>query len=150
MGRLFGGGALLLVALFMLSGFLRSDVDPSAPATFLALLIGVGLPAGAGAALIMGHLRRGGAASQRIERLRQESQLAEVLRLAAARDGRLTVVEVVTDLAVSPETAKEVLDVLMRRDLADIEVTESGVLVYVFRDVQLLPEKLRSRGILDD
>ena len=150
MGRLFGGGALLLVALFMLIGFLRSDVDPSAPATFIALLIGVGIPVGAGAALIVGQLRKTGAGAQRLERLRRESQLAEVLRLAAARAGRLTVVEVVTELAISPENAKEVLDLLMVRDLADIEVTESGVLVYVFRDVRLLAEKQRSRGILDD
>jgi hypothetical protein len=145
-----GGGALLLVALFMLIGFLRADVDPYAPATLLALLIGVGLPAGAGAALIVGQLRKAGTGAQRVERLRQESQLAEVLRLAAARAGRLTVVEVVTELAIAPETAKEVLDVLMTRDLADIEITESGVLVYVFRDVRLLEEKQRSKGILDD
>jgi hypothetical protein len=150
MGRLFGGGALLLVALFMIIGFLRSDVDPSATATLIALLIGAGIPAGAGAALIVGQLRKKGVRAQRIERLRQESQLAEVLRLAAARAGRLTVVEVVTELAIPPETAKETLDVLMTRDLADIEVTESGVLVYVFRDVRLLQEKLRSKGILDD
>ena len=45
MGRWFGGVGLLLLALFMLVGFLRADVDASAPATLVAVLIGVGLPA---------------------------------------------------------------------------------------------------------
>ena len=33
---------------------------------------------------------------------------------------------------------------------AEIEVTESGMLVYAFPDVQRLPEKGMSRGILDE
>jgi hypothetical protein len=36
-GKNFGGGALIAVALFMLVGYLRSGVDPWAPATVLAL-----------------------------------------------------------------------------------------------------------------
>lgn len=149
MGKLIGGGALLLVALLMLVGFLRADVDPSAPATILALLIGVVVPAGAGVALIRARLRAGGAASQRREQLVRETLAAEVLRLAGQHDGRLTVVEVVTELAVPPETAKEALDGLMTRDFADLEVTDSGVLVYVFGDVRDLPEKAKSRGLLE-
>lgn len=149
MGKLIGGGALLLVALSMLVGFLRADVDPSAPATILALLIGVAVPAGAGMALIRAHMRVGGTASRRREELVRETLAAEVLRLAGQHDGRLTVVEVVTELAVPPETAKEALDRLMTRDLAELEVTESGVLVYVFGDVRDLAEKANSRGLLE-
>ncbi|MGH7576006.1 MAG: hypothetical protein ACREM1_12890 [Longimicrobiales bacterium] len=149
MSKIIGGSALLLVALLMLVGFLRADVDPSAPATILALLIGVVVPAGAGAALIRAQMRSGGTAARRREELARETRAAEVLRLAGQHGGRLTVVEVVTELAVPPETAKEALDQLMTRDLAEIEVTESGMLVYVFGDVRDLSEKTKSRGLLE-
>lgn len=46
-GKLLGGSALLAVALFMVVGFLRADVNPAALRTMVALLIGAG-PAAAG------------------------------------------------------------------------------------------------------
>lgn len=148
MGRWFGGGGLLLLALFMLVGFLRADVDASAPATLIAVLIGVGLPAAGGVALIArpGARRR---LEQRREELRRQTLEAEVLRLAARHGGRLTVVEVVTELAVDADGAKQVLDALMVRGLAEIEVTDSGMLVYTFHDVASLPDKSSARGLLE-
>ncbi len=70
--------------------------------------------------------------------------------MAARGDGRLTVVEVVAELAVPDDTAKQALDALMTRELAEIEITDSGVLVYAFHDIQHLSEKPRARGLLDD
>ncbi|HEX7089523.1 MAG TPA: hypothetical protein VF192_05265 [Longimicrobiales bacterium] len=148
MGRWFGGGGLLLLALFMLVGFLRADVDASAPATLVAVLIGVGLPAFGGVALIArpGARRR---LARRREELRRQTLEAEVLRLAGRHGGRLTVVEVVTELAVDADDAKQVLDALMVGGLAEIEVTDSGMLVYTFRDVASLPHKSSARGLLE-
>ena len=149
MGNLLGGSALLLVALFMIVGFLGADIDVSAPATLLAALVGIGLPAAGGVALLARHFGAGRRRESRREQLRRQTVDAEILRLAAQRGGKLTVVEVVTELALTPQAATESLNALMTRDLADIEVTESGVLVYSFRDVQHLPEKTDSRKILD-
>jgi hypothetical protein len=149
LGKLWGGGALLLIALLMVVGFLRSDVDVSAPATLIAVLIGVVLPAGGGVALLASHFGAGRRIDQRREQLRRQTIEAEILRLAAQRHGKLTVVEVVTEMALTPEAATESLNALMARDLAEIEVTDSGVLVYAFHDVQHLPEKADSREILD-
>jgi predicted ArsR family transcriptional regulator len=72
------------------------------------------------------------------------------MRLAARRGGRLTVVEVITELAVSTEAAKESLDALAMQEVADMEVTDSGMLVYAFRDIQNLSQKENAKGILDD
>jgi hypothetical protein len=147
--KLLGGSALLVIALLMVVGFLRADVDVSAAATLVAALIGILLPAGAGMALLASHFGAGRRVAHRREQLRRQTIDAEILRLAAQRGGKLTVVEVVTEMALTPDVATETLNALMARDLADIEVTESGVLVYTFRDVQHLPEKATSREILD-
>lgn len=149
MGRLWGGWALIAVALFMVMGFLRADVDPTALATLVALVISAGIPAAGGVWLLARHHGWGSGATERREALRRDTLEAEVLRMAGRHEGRLTAVEVAGELAVSTDTAKGLLDELMARELADIEVTESGVLVYAFHDVKHLGEKERARGLLE-
>ena len=143
------GFALIALSLFMLLGFLRSDADTGAPATIAALLITVALPALGGIALLTKRFRRSGRLAERREVLRQQTYESEILRLAAQRQGRLTIVELVTEFAITPEKANELLESLMVRQLADVEVTDSGVVVYVFHDVKHLADKPRARGILD-
>ena len=149
MGRLWGGGALIAIALFVVLGFVRSDVDPRALATIVALVIGAGLPAGGGMWLLARHFGGRRRIGRRREQLRRDTIEAEVLKMAARHDGRLTAVEVSGELAVSPATAEEVLNGLMTRELAEIEITESGLLVYTFYDVRHLSEKRAARGILE-
>ena len=143
------GFALLALAGFMLLGFLRSDAERGAPAAIAALLITVALPALGGIALLTKRLRGGARLAERREVLRQQTYESEILRLAAQRQGRLTAVELVTEFAVTPEKANELLESLMVRQLADVEVTDSGVVVYVFHDVKHLADKPRARGIFD-
>jgi hypothetical protein len=142
------GFALLALSLFMLLGFLRSDADLGTP-TIAALLITVALPALGGLALLTKPFRRGARLAERRELLRQQTYESEILRLAAQRQGRLTAVELVTEFAITPEKANELLESLMVRQLADVEVTDSGVVVYVFHDVKNLADKPHARGILD-
>jgi hypothetical protein len=89
--KFFGVGLLLLSAL-MLFGFLRSDVDPSAPATVIALLIVVGLPALGGGALHWKQFGDPARLPQRRDELRRQTLQAEVLKLAGRHQGKLTVV----------------------------------------------------------
>ena len=148
MAKLFGV-ALLALSLFMLLGFLRSDADVGTPATIAALLITVALPAVGGIALLTAPLRRRGRLATRKEVLWQQTVEAEILKLAAQREGRLTAVEVATEFALPPEKAKELLEALMVRDLADIQVTDSGVVVYAFHDIKHLADKPHAKGVLD-
>ena len=149
MGRLAGGVALLGVALFMVTGFLRADVDPFAPATLFALLIAAGLPAAGGGWLLARHFGAGRRIEGRREQLRRDTLEAEILKMAERYGGRLTAVEVAGELAVPSTTAEELLNELMRRELAEIEITDSGVLVYAFHDVRHLSEKESARGLLE-
>ena len=149
MGKLVGGSALLLVSLLMFAGFLGSNRDASVGATIAALGIAVLLPAAGGAALIAAYFRGKGRLANRKHALRQQTVEAELLLLAGKRGGKLTIVEAVGELALTPEDAKEALDALARRGLADFEVTDSGVIVYAFHDLQRISEKGQSKSILE-
>jgi hypothetical protein len=150
MSTLISGVALIGVSLFMLLGFFSSGAAMSLPVAGLTLLVGVGIPGGAGVLLIRSYFRRRAGFLEHRERLRLETQGSEIVRLAARNAGKLTVVEIVAELALDSESAEAVLQRLVEQGVADIEITESGVLVYTFPDVQRLPEKERSKGILDD
>jgi hypothetical protein len=149
MGKTVGGASLILLALLMVYGFMRSDLSLTAPATIGALLITVGLPAFGGLALLTGRFRGGRRLDERREQLRQQTIESELLRLAGERGGKLTVVEAVRDLALTPEAATQAFNALHAKELAEIEVTDAGVLVYSFHDLQRLGDKARSKNILD-
>ncbi|MBR9990483.1 MAG: hypothetical protein KFH98_12050 [Gemmatimonadetes bacterium] len=145
MGRIVGW-LLLALAGFMLVGYLGADVEGGS--ALFALLITVLLPAAGGVALLTGRVRGFAPAPRRAE-LRQQTLEAELLRIAGARGGRLTIVEAVTELAVTSDDAKQALDALAVRGLADFHVTDSGVVVYVFHDLEHLGDKSDARGLLE-
>jgi hypothetical protein len=147
MNRTTGGIALLVVAGLMFLGFMRSNASISAPATIVALLLTTVAPAIGGVALIRGT---GTGRSRRLDQLRDQTIDAEILRLAVSEGGKLTAVEVATALTLTPEVAKEKLDALVGRDVADIAVTERGVVVYTFHDAKHLGGKSDAKGVLDD
>ncbi|MDE2944064.1 MAG: hypothetical protein OXT63_07620 [Gemmatimonadota bacterium] len=149
MGKLIGGVALLGLALFMVVGFLRSGADPLALRTLFALFIAAGLPAAGGGLLLAHHFGIGRRIEHRREELRRDTLEAEVLKMAGRHGGRLTAVEVAGELAVPTTTAEELLNELMAREMAEIEITDSGLLVYTFHDVRHLSEKETARGLLE-
>lgn len=65
----------------------------------------------------------------------------DVLQLARKKGGRLTVLEVVTELEVGVDQAETVLEDLQVRGIAGILVSDSGLMVYSFHELQHLGEK---------
>ncbi|HEX2188946.1 MAG TPA: hypothetical protein VHG51_08625 [Longimicrobiaceae bacterium] len=149
MNKLLAAFGLAAVALFMLLGFFSSGAVSGAPATLAALALTVGLPAAGAGLLVRSHYAERARLGGRRAQLRQQTVDAEILRLAAERGGRLTAVEVATELAITPEAAKEALDGLAVRGQAEIEVTDAGLLVYGFWDVRHLGGKSSAKGVLD-
>ncbi len=149
MAKVIGGGALIAVALFMLLGFFNVSRPLSAPAAVATLLFTVVLPGTAGIALMRSHFAAKGRSAQRRDDLRRQTQEAEILKAAQELGGRLTVVEVTARLALPATTVESLLAGLHERGLAEIEVTDEGLIVYRFPDVQLLPGKATSRDVLD-
>lgn len=133
----------------MLLGFLSSDVVLHAPATLAALALTIGVPALGAGLLLRSHYAERAHIGNRRALLRQQTLETEVLRLAGERGGRLTAVEVATQLGITPETAKEVLDALMLREHADLAVTDAGLLVYTFYDIRHLGGKNSAKGLHD-
>ena len=146
MSRRFVGIGLLVLAGLLGWGFLRSGASITAPATLAALLITVVGPAVGGVVLL-----RGGsiARSRRLDQLRQQTIEAEILKLAVNEGGRLTAVEVATTLGLTPEMAKEALDSMVTRDVADMAVTDRGVIVYTFHEAKYIEGKGDAKGVLD-
>lgn len=152
MGRKIFGTVLLLVALFMAFGFFRARPDAGATLV-VTLLIAVVLPAAGGVYLWWSASADRAAALAGLRRhkallLRQTLQ-AELLKLAERRGGKLTVVEAVGELAFDADTVGEALEAMAVEGLAEVEVSESGVIVYAFRDVIHLGEKAEAKGVLD-
>ena len=146
MNRTTGGIALLVVAALMFLGFMRSNASLATPATIVAVLLTTVAPAIGGIALLRGG---GTARTRRLDQLRQQTIDAEILRMAVTAGGSLTAVEVATALALTPEMAKESLDALVARDVADIAITERGLIVYTFHDAKHLGGKSAAKGVLD-
>jgi hypothetical protein len=149
MAKLLGGAALIAVALFMLVGFFNVSRPLSVPAAIATLLFTVVLPGAAGIALLRSHVAARGNLARRRDDLRRQTQEAEVLKLAQVHEGKLTVVEVATRLALPTSAVEQLLAGLHERGLAELEITDAGLIVYRFPDVQSLPSKGTSRDVLD-
>lgn len=147
--KLLAGFSLVGISLFMLLGFFSADLAVSGLAKALALLVSVGIPGTAGAAILATHFRGGRSLDARREQLKLQTQEAELLRMAGEHAGRLTVVEVVRELAMSHADAETLLKSTVQRGVAEIEITDDGLLVYRFPDIQLLGGKSTSKGVLD-
>jgi hypothetical protein len=140
---------LLLVSAFMLLGFVRSDASFAAVNTIVAVLLTVVLPAAGGVALLRTANAHGRRSGSRADLLRRTTIESEILRLAMLHDGRLTAVEVASALALTSEESKTVLDGLVLREVADLDITDAGVLVYSFHDARHVGDKHSARGLLD-
>ena len=134
MGRKIGGIALLVVAALMLLGFARSSAALTSPTALFALFLVVVMPAVGGVALLRGSLGRN--STKRMAQLRQQTIDAEILRVAMGRGGRLTAVEVASTLGLAADESKAALDDLVQRQVADLEVSDEGVLIYTFHEAR--------------
>lgn len=124
--------ALFAVAAFMLLGFSLSEQEQSAGVTAFSLALTVALPVAVG----IGLLRSAPRNPARLQQLREQTIDAEILRLAIARQGRLTSVEIASQLGLAEGDISRSLDAMVRREVADIQVTDDGVLVYTFHDAK--------------
>ncbi len=150
MGKLIGGGGLIAIALFMLLGFANASGNMSALVAGITFLIIVVAPAIGGAALLRSHFQEQSRLQRQKSGLRDRTIEAEIVKLAESKGGKLTVSEVVSGLAMDLDEAKTALDSLHQNSVADIELTEDGMMVYTFFEAKHLPGKSTSRGVLDD
>jgi hypothetical protein len=126
----------------------RADVSFGHLSVVVAFLLTVAGPAAGGIALLRSSSARALSPGRR-DALRRQVLESEILRIAATRGNRMTVIELVTELSLTAEEAKAVLDDMMARSLADIEITDGGGIVYTFPDLEQLGERDRTRKLLE-
>ncbi|RMH18425.1 MAG: hypothetical protein D6696_13085 [Acidobacteria bacterium] len=149
MAKLLGAVSLALLGLAMLLGFLRAEPDAGPLAIALAFAIVVVLPLGAGSWLAYAWLAERRGRRARRQRLRRQTLESELVRLARLHHGKLTVVEAVAATGLDAATVEGALQSLHNQGLVEIELGDSGTLVYAFPDVQHLEEKATARRVLD-
>ena len=150
MKRLIGGSALIGLSLFMLLGFTKAKLPTSRVVKLFTFGIAVVLPLGTGVGLLYGH--RGPNKrylDSRQTELRSRTLQSDILKLAIVHKGKLTAVEVAAELGIDLASATQHLKLLTHQDLAELQITESGTLVYAFQDIQALSEKMTSQRISD-
>ncbi|CAN5444897.1 hypothetical protein BH09GEM1_BH09GEM1_07700 [soil metagenome] len=133
MGRKLGGIALLVIPALMLLGFAWSSA-PVTPVALFAILLVVVLPAINGVASLRDSLRHN--SDTRLTQMHRETFDAEILRVAMERQGRLTVVELASTLRLATGESKAALDDLVQRQVADLEVSGEGGLIYTFHEAR--------------
>jgi len=152
--RLAGGILLLMVATFMLIGVLAGGGHGhSFGINVFVFLLTVVFPGTTGLMLLRQHLRQLPASAAAPALAAPAPAVApdhEILRLAERKSGRLTVVEVVAETTLpTVEAAEAAMTSLVERGLAEPQVTDSGLIVYAFPDIQRLKDKGTGRDVLD-
>lgn len=140
--------ALAALALLMLVGSLRADVS-GAPAVIAFVLVVV-LPGLGSGLLLRSHFAQERRRGKRHARLRRESIEAELLKVASESGGRLTLAEFIAATAIDAASTQEALDSLHDQGLTDVELTDGGQIVHVFRNLLGAEDKDETRGVLDD
>lgn len=150
MVRIVIGVTLLLVASLMGIAFLSgsASAQPIGIQIFAAVISSV-VPGLAGLALMRQGRRalRGVPDAAAVPIAPPEVQ---VVRLAARKSGRLTVVEVIAETSLGAEDAEAALAKVVEQGLAEPQVTDKGLIVYVFPDVEQLKDKKGARGLLEE
>jgi hypothetical protein len=146
-----GAGMILIgLGLLMAIGVSRAKLPPNPVVTGLTIGISVILPIAVGIGLVASTGQRTQKSlDPAIAARRSQTIQAEMVKLAIAQGGALTVVEVVSTLGIDSQTATQELTALTYQQIAELEMTDSGLMVYRFPDVQSLPEKYHSKRIAD-
>lgn len=145
--KLFIASLLLLFATISLVALFET-VEPNIASIIAVLIVGmlfVGVPVWFAIKLLRG--RRGGKSPSQPDA--KGGLEVEVLKLARRLDGRLTAMEVVTELGVGIDRAEAVLKDFNKRGIAGVLISDSGLLVYSFQDLENLDEKDSARPLLD-
>lgn len=132
-----GGGMFVVMAIADLLGAGARDTETGVAVALLVLFSGVGY----GGALLF---RSGRRSARLAARAGAEALERRVLDFARAHDGRVTLAEVAEACDVPVTEAKALLDALTKQGVADLTMTDQGILVYRFSGFLSAAEKAKA------
>lgn len=141
------GIALMTLGGLMALGFTQASLSQGPLVIFLSLCITVFLPLGGGFYLLKQSNTQNKSLLASKSQLAQKTLQAEILRLAATQQGRLTILEVTQAFALSAEQAEAALDALALDQVAEHQLTDDGLLVYTFPGIQQQAHKNQAKRI---
>ena len=106
------------------------------------LTVGLALLASGQLGFWFGHLIHKSA-----NRKRTAKDQNRLLRLARSKGGSLTVLEAATDLRLTVDKTEDMMRELAARGHAEVRVSESGLLVYHFAEIEYASEKSGARPV---
>jgi len=106
------------------------------------VVAGLSMLAGGQLGFWAGHLIQKSA-----DRKRSAKDQNRLLRLARSKGGILTVLEAATDLRLTVDKTEEMMRELAARGHAEMRVSESGLIVYHFAEIELESEKFGARPV---
>ena len=125
----FLGVVLIVIGLFMTAGAVGNMMDPENGRTTGEWLVWTfflgGVPLVAG--FLICRKMKCKAANRTAERRERE-----ILRLAKANNGRLTIADVSLNMTLTAEEAQSLLESCYLNNLAQIEAADSGLVTYIF------------------
>jgi hypothetical protein len=130
------GGILMAVGAFFVLGFTitLSKAGFGAGDVMGLFLLGLG-PIAGGGAMIRSHIRAKQHALQAHERDVFARREKEIIQLAQARRGRLSIPDIVAGTSLSTADAEAVMRDMTTKGYVDMQVTDAGVIVYEFYEI---------------
>lgn len=147
MNKAIAGSLLSGLSLLMLMGYFNANVQGLS--ALIAFLLVVVLPGGSGAYLLYSHFQQRQQLGVRKQQLGLKTLESEILKMARRQGGHLTVLEVTAEFGIDKALAEQALDSLAQQQYADYQITDEGLLVYTFAEVQQLSQKHQARSIED-
>ncbi|HEY7162583.1 MAG TPA: hypothetical protein VH815_15075 [Acidobacteriota bacterium] len=130
-----GGSALIFIGLFMLLGFFVSTKESSVAVNAIMLLLFVVAPIVGGIFMIRSHFIDKQKESKEQKKALQNAREKEVILLAQAKGGTLTIAEIIAESSLNPDEAEEVMNELVVKRYADMKTTDTGVMIYEFYEI---------------
>lgn len=136
MKKLVGGGILVFIGLFMTLGLLSGGgLHNGFAANLMMILMFILAPLGIGGWLIRGHFADKKTVSAEKEQVMYVQREKQILRLAQEKGGRLTIPEIAANTSMTTVDADAVMREMTAKGYVDMQVTDSGVIVYEFYDI---------------
>ena len=135
MKRIVGGSVLIFIGLFMLMGFLVSTKESSFAADVMMMLLFVLAPIVGGIFMLRSHFTSQQKVLKEQKKALQSAHEKEVILLARAKGGTLTIPEIIAESSLNSDEAEEVMKELIVKRYADMKMTDTGVIVYEFYEI---------------
>jgi phosphate/sulfate permease len=135
MKRVVGGSILIFLGLFMLLGFFASTKESSFAVNAIMMLLFVVAPIIGGILAIRSHFTSQQKVSKEQKKALQNAREKEVIHLAHAKGGILTIPEIIAETSLNSDEAEEVMQEMVVKGYVDMKTTESGVIIYEFYEI---------------